>query len=368
MDVEGKFGICCCTTPTPEGVLTREVAWPWPGWLPLNFDAENDIADTKYLRKIERIEITEVDYGAGYYCAQTPPTPDCPVEPFAAYSEREEWFTVGRHWLDSWPNYRERAGWVPDLLAIGREGAPEDDLSAESTIDECGVRTTWDIEDIMVAPDDFLWPYCALFCPGGTPSWGSHLYEQAIATWPSWIGALVSSTTNAGGTETVETYENGTRTITLSDPYTLAEAYTDAEDFLADFLFSAVPETYIGFDGEDFVWGTDTGAGQNPTLALAPGSVCDEGEVVQAFRLVPPFARSTVQRSHDTSTIYVKQAYLPSGDWCANPIDEYDLAVGAGALSYVATTSDDLVGPLEVGMGTFSLDYGFAAITSGTCS
>ena len=349
--------------------------WPWPGFTPHQFDPETDILDTKYLRKVVRIEVDEVDFNGGdtngetaayaYTCSGGSRTA---LDPFAVYQETEEWFEPEKWFKDGNSQFTVREGWVPDLEAVGREGAPEDDLASSSTLDDCGERETWAVTEIMQSPEDFVWPYIALLCPGGgSVTWADHLYQSALASWGSWIGSLVSTAYSLDGLTKTETYDHGTVTTTLSEPYTLSDAFGDAQALLDEFAFASEPLEIVGaeFVG-DFTWGT--GEGEVGAMTVEPWPWCDEGEPSGDYRgLNYLVAGMDVGKWWDAQTVYIAEAYIGgTGSWC---LDWYEMTPIAGVALFDWEDLDQqgYTAPRAVVTADTGSDYGSGWLADSAC-
>ena len=381
---EGLFGKCCCapSEPPEDGWLRKQVRWPWPGFTAHDFDIETDILTTKYLRQVERITITSVDFNGGvtdpalaqytFTCDGGEPQA---LAPFAAYQETERWFVPEKYWMDSNHEYTVREGWVPDLLARGREGAPEDDLAYESTVSECGTRTDVSVTAIMEAPEDYIWPYADLLCDDAegehSQTWAAHLYQEAISGWPGWVGSLVSSVITEGGTVLTETYANGSRVVTLSEEYSVEDAFADGQEMLDGFDFGDVPVAVYGWTPgglDDFTWGTDTEGGDYGDLTVEPGAFCTGETVDQAYRAYSyPLAAGDVGRYYDWHAVYITECYLfGTGSHCLTG-EEMTPEIGVATFSFDALTPETLTAPRAVDWSETGVPYGYGYIVPGAC-
>jgi hypothetical protein len=374
------IGHCCCeSTPPTSGWLRKQAQWPWPGFIAHDFDAETDILTTKYLRQVERIEITSVDFNGGettvppaiYYYTCEGESPAA-LAPFAVYRETESWFEPVKCMRDSYSQYSIREGWMADLRERGREGLlegeGEEDIVYRSRLDECCARDVFDVQTVM-EPEDSVWPYGELVCDSpASVTWATHLYISAMVGWMSYIGTLVSSVISGGGLILTETYTNGTRVVTLSEPYTAEDSLGEAQGLLDDFLASGVPLSIDGAGaGDDFTWGT--GGSDVPYMTVMPWPRCDEeGAPVGTYRGVPYLVSSgDVCRIYGSEFSFVGEAaLLGTGDWCHTWTEATPIA-GIAAFDFETPGNADYTAPDAVVWADTATDYGYGTLADSPC-
>ncbi len=330
--MSARLGSCGCTCATPACNRRISAVKDWNGWLPFGSDPETELITTRYLTIAVKYEIAFSDnvwFQGQPDWAQIDPTitpggTDVPASfgfsyPCPSGDYYPAWNTSGGDPV----NYRWYPGGgfsrtITASLKRGEQGIPYLPGSRSSwpvvefvtgpspdpssvTIDETGFSTP--VYDASCDhPGKYSTTKC---CPDSTLSeasdwdtkplphddaWPVHgcanlIKETLDSVGPFVFGGLVSSTVSMSGLRIVNIYEDTTSyaptvmtltvTADLSNPYTLAEAMTDADALLANIPLTGGSLTQNRCGRSDVT--TGCGGGESVDAAILEDWVCSGG-------------------------------------------------------------------------------------------